>query len=319
MKSRVRMRYAFIRILTGSDLSIRRLPMMTADSREKGPTVWLTACIHGDEVVGMAVIHEIFRQARRKLLRGIIHAFPVTNPIGLETSSRKITLSREDLNRSFPGKPEGTLGERLASRIFGTIVDSGPDLAVDLHSDWKQSIPYTLLDRRPAGTERNTYERTKRYARTTGLVCILESDELHNSLTHNLLARGIAALTLELGEPFVINEENVRFGAEAIWNLLAQLEMVQPADPPFRYPLPEAYAGRLLGYSERPFSSKSGIARFIAKPGEEIRQGEPIARIVNAFGKREETICALEDGIVLGHPDSSVVFPGMPIMAFGIH
>jgi predicted deacylase len=50
----VRISYSFQKILTGSDLSRRRLPLMSATSASPGPVVWLTACGHGDEVCGRA-------------------------------------------------------------------------------------------------------------------------------------------------------------------------------------------------------------------------------------------------------------------------
>ncbi|MBN1515862.1 hypothetical protein JXA32_04790 [Candidatus Sumerlaeota bacterium] len=56
----------------------------------------------------------------------------------------------------------------------------------------------------------------------------------------------------------------------------------------------------------------------MAKPGDIVKKGQRIARNVNAFGKLQETITALEDAIVLGHADFSAAFPGMPIMAFGV-
>ena len=93
--------------------------------------------------------------------------------------------------------------------------------------------------------------------------------------------------------------------------------MVESPGPAFFYPLPEEYrTGGVLHYSARPYSSQSGIVRFLAKAGEEIEAGQPFARIVNAFGKHQETVKAQDKGLVLGHADSSVVFPGMPIMAF---
>ena len=52
-----RTRYSFLKILTGSDLSIRRLPVMSVSSRNPGPVIWLTGCMHGDEVGGLIVIH----------------------------------------------------------------------------------------------------------------------------------------------------------------------------------------------------------------------------------------------------------------------
>jgi len=127
----VKIHYTFKKIMTGSDLSHRRLPLMTATSANPGPLVWLTACSHGDEVSGIVVIQEIFKGIRRRLLRGSVKAFPLMNPLGFETKSRNITMSREDLNRSFPGSPNGSLGERIANRIFSEIVENKPDIVLE--------------------------------------------------------------------------------------------------------------------------------------------------------------------------------------------
>ena len=64
-------------------------------------------------------------------------------------------------------------------------------------------------------------------------------------------------------------------------------------------------------------SSTSGIIRFLTKPGELVKKGQPVARIYNAFGRLQETITALNDSIVLGHSDYSVSFPGTSVMSFG--
>jgi len=313
----VKISYSFLKILTGSDLSRRRLPRMSATSANAGPVVWLTACGHGDEICGMVIIQEVFKRLRRRLLRGAIHAFPLMNPMGFETASRNITVSREDLNRSYPGDVTGSLGRRLAHRIFSAILETSPTLVLDLHNDWSKSIPYALIDRVPGNVHRAAYERTKSFARQMGFVLVLDTDDLTGTLSYNLLMTGVPAVTLELGEPYVINEENVEHGLGAIWNVLAHLEMVEPPPEPFRYPVPPAYrAGRLLKYSDKPYSSTSGIIRFLAQPGDAVKRGQPFARIVNAFGKHEETVRAVHDALVLGHADTSVVFPGMPIMAF---
>jgi len=315
----VKVSYAFIKIMTGSDLSLRRLPLMSAKSVNPGPVVWLTACGHGDEVCGIIIVQEIFKNIRKRLLCGTIYAFPLMNPIGFETVSRNITVSREDLNRSFPGKQKGTLGERLASSIFCTIVDTSPTLVIDLHNDWINSIPYSLLDHNPGLSHKTAYDKAKIFTRQSGFVSIVDTDKLTNTLSYNLLLNDIPALTFELCEPYLINERNVKYGLDAISNILSYLGMIKPLKERFSYPAPAAYkAGKLLRYSDKPFSSKSGIIRFIAKPGEEVRKGQPFAKIVNTFGKHQETITAINDAIVLGHSDSSVVFPGMPIMAFGI-
>jgi predicted deacylase len=213
----------------------------------------------------------------------------------------------------------GTLGERIADRIFSTIIKTSPTLVIDLHNDWIKSIPYTLIDYNPGHCHRAAYDKTKIFARQSGFVCIVDSEKLTNTLSYNLLLNDIPSLTFELCEPNLINEKNVQYGLDSISNILSSLGMIGPLRERFTYPAPSAYrAGKLFRYSDKPYSSTSGIIRFIAEPGEEIRKGQPFAKIVNAFGKHQETITALNDSIILGHSDSSVVFPGMPVMAFGI-
>ena len=85
----------------------------------------------------------------------------------------------------------------------------------------------------------------------------------------------------------------------------------------FQYPLPKVIERNILCYSAKPYSSTIGIIRFLVKPGQAVKKEQPIAKIYNAFGKLQETMQAIEDGIVLGHSDTSVAFPGKPIMAFG--
>ncbi|MBI4694670.1 MAG: succinylglutamate desuccinylase/aspartoacylase family protein [Gammaproteobacteria bacterium] len=319
MHAGVRQSYSFLKILTGPDLANRRLPVVAATAANDGPVVWLTACSHGDEVGGIAVIHDVLRRLQRSLLRGAVHAFPLMNPIGFESGTRNITISREDLNRSFPGNPQGSLGERIAQLIFSRIHETRPSLVLDLHNDWIRSIPYTLLDPPPAETSAAVYAATRTFAREAGLCVIAETEAVPTALSYNALRAGIPALTLELGEPRVVNEAHVGSGVEAIWNLFAQLGMVAPREPPFRYPLPAKFGdGAILEYVDRPHGSRSGIIRFLVEPGTEIRAGQPFARIVNAFGKHQETVKAAHDGLVLGHSDSAAVFPGMPIMAFGV-
>jgi predicted deacylase len=315
----VKNHFSFKKIMTGSDLSRRRLPIMCATSDNPGPVVWLTACSHGDEVSGIVVIQEVFRSIRRRLIRGCVQAFPLMNPLGFESGLRHITLSGEDLNRSFPGNANGSLGERIAHKIFETIVRTKPDLVVDFHNDWIESIPYVLVDHDPGKQHNRAYRKAIHAAKQAGMSIIVDEEEVHKSLSFNLLLRDIPALTFELGKPNIVSESYVTYGLEAIWNILADLGMIAPRDKPFRYPLPAGYAhDRLLRYSDKPYGAKTGIIRFLAAPGDVVKTGQPLAKIVNAFGRSQETMTAIEDGIVLGHSDSSVAFPGVPIMAFGI-
>jgi predicted deacylase len=318
-KKRQKIRYSFVKILTGSDLSRRRLPFMAVESINPGPVVWLTGCIHGDEVTGVVTIQEVFKSIRRPyLLKGSVYAFPLMNPIGFETASRNITLSREDLNRSFPGDKAGSLAERIADRIFNTIKETKPSLVLDLHNDWMKSIPYTVIDPTPGSAHKQAYEFTKKVAEKSGFLVVLDSEEVKRSFSYSLLENGIPALTVELGESYVVNEKNVQYGVKSILNILTYLEMIKQSGEGFDFQLPRMAKGKILRLSCLPVSSASGIIRFLAQPGDIVKKGQAVAKIYNAFGKLLDTILSLNDGIVLGHSDSSVAFPGAPVMAFGI-
>lgn len=311
--------FSFIKILTGSDLSNRRLPLMTLKSINPGPIIWLTACVHGDEVGSMAVVHELFRKIKKRgLLMGEIHAFPLLNPLGFENYSRNFTMSREDINRAFPGDKDGSMAERIADKIFNTIIETKPALILDLHNDWRRSIPYAIIDPIPEETSKDVYTSTKVFGKKTGFPLVLDTDDINTSLAYNLLKKNIPCLTLELGESFVVNEKDVKQGVGAIWNVLEYLHMVNPLEKPVNYKIPEEVKDKLLIYSQEPMSHSSGIIRFLVKPENIVKKGDVIAKIYSSIGKLSETLHAENDGIVLGCSDSSLALPGTAIMAFGI-
>lgn len=310
-----RINYTFIKVLTGSDLSKRRIPYMTIKNIRSGPVFWLTACMHGDEIGGAVIIHEIFKRLRKELLRGEVHAFPLLNPFGFETVSRNISLSKEDLNRSFPGDEKGTLAQRIAARIFTIISETKPTLVLDLHNDWNKSIPYVLIDKLENRTNKKIAEK---YAAQTGLLRIQDTDSINTSLSFNLFKNNIPALVFELGESYIINEKNIETGIHSVLNMVQNLGMIDSQSEPFAFPLPKEIQNKTLKYSALPLSSSSGILRFLFKPGSIVRKGQKIARVYNAFGKLTETIVAQGDGIVIGLTDTAIAFPGSPVMAFGI-
>ncbi len=292
---------------------------MTIESVNPGPVIWLTGCIHGDEVTGIVTIQEVFKKIRKEpLLKGTLNAFPLMNPIGFEAASRNITISREDLNRSFPGSKNGSLAERIADIIFTTIMETKPALVLDLHNDWMKSIPYTIIDPSPGQAHKQAYEKTKSVAAKSGFPVILDTDDVQKSFSYSLLRHDVPALTIELGESYVVNETNVDYGVKSILGILAYLGMVGKRDEDFRFELPEDVKGKSLKFSRGPYSSASGIIRFLAQPGQMVKKGQAVAKIYNTFGKLQDTVVSLNDGIVLGYSDSSVAYPGAPVTAFGV-
>src|SRR3989344_8104191 len=312
---------SFLKIITGSEISSISLPIMKAQGSDPGPKIWLTSCSHGDEIGTIVIIQELFKRLKKSpLLKGTIYSFPLMNPIGFETSSRDITLSEEDLNRSFPGDKNGSFAERIAFKIFSTIKETKPRLVIDLHNDWTNSIPYCLVDVHPGKQNKLAYKKAGYFAERTGFLVVKESiesiknDNLDRTLSFSLLNQDIPSLTLELGESSVVNEKNVEHGVNSIWNILMSLNMVEKSEL-FEFPLLNI-KGKKFKYSSYPHTSKSGIIRFTSRPGDFVLSGQTVAKVYSIFGTVQESISALKDGIVLGYSDSAVSFPGTPVMAF---
>ena len=210
------------------------------------------------------------------------------------------------------------MAERIADKIFSTIKETNPTLVLDLHNDWMKSIPYTVVDPNPGSAHKKAYEQTLKVAGKSGFLVVQETEEIKGSFSYSMLENDIPALTIELGESYIVNENNVEYGVKSILGILAYLNMtVKPAED-FTYQAPEAAKGKTLKFSSLPVSSASGIIRFLTQPGNLVKNGQSVAKIYNAFGKLQDTLLCKQDGVVLGHSDFSVAFPGAPVMAFGV-
>ena len=295
--------------------------MISAVADRKGPVIWLTGCVHGDEVGGTAVIHEVFRFIQKNdLIRGSVYALPILNPLGFESTTRQIPLSHEDLNRSFPGNSKGSFAERVARRVFNTICETSPNLVIDLHNDWRQSIPYVLVDHPGCVSNQTVFETARTLAEKSGLLVVEdESGEVMSGMEHtlsfNLCMAGIPAITFELGESQIVNEIDVHTGLQAILRILNSFGMLTKgsfAEDEFQ-PASGKYS-----YSDQPLAQTSGLLRFAIQPGAIVKPGTVMARVYDAFGKVQETIRAESRGIVLGHTDSSLCYPGKSVVAYAI-
>ncbi len=297
------------------DIIQRRIPVLLADSKIPGPVVWLTACIHGDEVAGTAIVHEVFASLKKSGLKcGAVHAFPLVNSMGFENVSRYINSDREDLNRCFPGDRAGSMGQQLARRLFDTIMKTAPNLVVDLHNDWVRSVPYVLVDPPHIYPTPDVHRRVLEAASATGVLLVEDSDVFHplrNTLAGAIVEAGIPAITIESGGAFAIDEESVVEGKTAVLSVLQSMGMIDAS---------ESIASRKelmtpLMYTNRPLCTTSGLIRFSVSPGQKIKKGQLLARVYSAFGSDEESLRATVDGFVLGVEDHARVLPGKEVIA----
>lgn len=108
------------------------LPIQVIRGKEPGPVCFVSGAIHGDELVGAAIVKSIINDRRLKNLRGTVVAIPIVNVFGFNSRSRYLP-DRRDLNRCFPGTPNGSLGSRIAHLFMEQIVTKC-DFGIDFHS-----------------------------------------------------------------------------------------------------------------------------------------------------------------------------------------
>ncbi len=97
-----------------------------------GPTMFISAAIHGDELNGVEIIRRVLRTLQPGNIGGTLLCVPVVNAYGFIGRSRYLP-DRRDLNRSFPGSPNGSLAARLAHLFLNEVVKRC-QIGIDLHT-----------------------------------------------------------------------------------------------------------------------------------------------------------------------------------------
>lgn len=166
-----------------------------------GPRVAIVSGIHGDELEGLYVCHrlaawcEALEKTRPEALLGTLELYPALNPLGLDTLERSVPIYGVDLNRCFPGHPEGLLPHRLAHAASSAL--AGAALVVDVHASnvYLREIPQVRIARAFA-------DRLVPLARSMNLDVIWvheASTVLEHTVAHSLNSAGVPCLVVEMG------------------------------------------------------------------------------------------------------------------------
>lgn len=280
-----------------SDHTPVTMSVLVMHGRQDGPTVFVSAGVHGDEVIGVEVVRRLIRAPNLKTLRGTLIVIPIVNAFGFINHSRYLP-DRRDLNRSFPGSPTGSLASRLA-HLFLTEIVSRADLGIDLHS---AAIHRTNLPQIRISPDN---PRTAELAQIFGAPVILQSPLRDGSLRGEAKAIGKDVLLFEAGEGLRFDEKSVRAGVSGILRVLAHLEMIAPKG-----------IGKSKSTSHYCTSSKwlrapvGGLLRTFKADGDVVAQGDVMAAVSDLFGEAEQMIEAPFDGIIVGRAVMPVVNEG---------
>jgi predicted deacylase len=119
------------------------IPVLLAKGDRPGPTVLILGGVHGDEYEGPSAIHQLFNELDPGVLAGTLIGLPVVNVAAWNARTRTSPIDGADLNRTFPGQPEGSSGA-LAEAIFDKAVKPC-DILLDLHSGGRALVHLPLV------------------------------------------------------------------------------------------------------------------------------------------------------------------------------
>ncbi|YAL83188.1 succinylglutamate desuccinylase/aspartoacylase family protein [Dermacoccaceae bacterium W4C1] len=283
------------RLVTGADVS---LPVRVVHGRTDGPTVWVNAAIHGDEVVGVEVIRQVLAGLDAKTFRGTLIAVPIVNVLGFMNGDRYLP-DRRDLNRCFPGSLRGSLGSRIA-HLFMQEVVAKCEVGLDLHtgSDRRTNLPQIRANLDDA--------RTAALAQSFGAPVMLHAKIRDGSLRHAALEHGATVLLYEAGEANRFDDWAIDAGVRGVRRVLASLNMIDDADaPPVHEPSVEF---RSSGWVR---ARRTGILTLDEAPlGRSVSVGDRLGGLSDSFGRRLRLVHADRDGVIIGRTESPLVNRG---------
>ena len=278
-------------------------PVLVVNGNEGGSTLCLTAAIHGDELNGIEMVRRVLHDLDPQKLKGAVIGVPIVNLQGFRRGSRYLP-DRRDLNRYFPGNPDGSSAARIANSFFSEII-SRCDALVDLHtgSFYRTNLPQLRADLR--------YSRIKELTQGFGGMVVLHSEAAPGTLRRAATDAGIPTITLEAGEPLRLQSAKVSQGVTGIFTLLDTLEIVDRAQF-LAPPEPVFYESTWVRAND------GGILFTVVRLGQVVETGDVLGTVTDPITNEQNLIYSPAGGRILGMALNQVVMPGFATFRIGI-
>ena len=230
---------------------------------------------HGDELEGQMVCYLVAKYLNENidLLDGTVEIYPALNPLGIDTIQRGIPNFDLDMNRIFPGNPNGTMAEQAAHLIVEDL--KGADLVFDIHSSnlYLRETPQVRIN---VLNEKELVPLAQRlnidFVWVHDAATVLES-----TLAHSLNSTGTKCLVAELGVGQRINHKMCNRLTLGIFNLMKDLGMWKGEIQQSLISNPIVCKGDNVEFLN---AATSGIFITELKCGVVVAEGEEIGQIV---------------------------------------
>ena len=275
-----------------------------------GKTMLITGGVHSGEYVGIQACVELGAELQPEKTVGTIVILKVLNRPAFENRAGSLGLSDgKNLNRVFPGNPNGTEMERLAWAITKEVYPK-VDYYIDLHSgdDFEALTPYVYYAGKAA---QEVTEVSRKMAEQVDVPYMVRSLVSSGGAYNYAASKGIASILLERGGMGAWTSEEVNSDKRDVRNILSSLGMYQIRRDVRNYVPMEVTD---VCYQA---ASEDGLWYPAAKPGDMVAEGALLGTIRDYNGKLRETCRAEYTGVVLYQTGSLQVTEGGPVVAYG--
>ncbi len=295
---------AHVELIVGESSSgyTLRIPVSVRRGGDEGPTVLVTAALHGDELNGTGAIRDFILHDEVHVQRGTLILVPVLNVLGFENHSRYLP-DRRDLNRCFPGSSKGSMASRFARRIFTQLVRRA-NYVIDLHT---AAVGRTNFP----NVRANMHDQKTRWlAESFGCGIIVHGQGPTGSLRRVATEAGIPTITFEGGEVGKVEADVIRCILSGIHNVLTDLGLV---DGTSQRSNPQLVIER----SKWVRADRGGFLQFHVAAGAKVAQGQVLVTNTSLLGDERHQLTAPFDGVVVGMTTLPAVSPGEAVCNIG--
>lgn len=275
--------------------SAMNVPFIVARGERPGPVLGITAAVHGNELNGIKIIQNLLGDLPPERLSGAILCAPIVNVPGYYSGQREFSDGL-DLNHQFPGKAEGKPSQQYA-RLFVHTFLPACDYLIDIHtaSEGRVNTMYVRSDLHC------TMCREMAWSFNPEIVLHVHGGD--GTLRNAASQRKIPAITIEAGNPNVLQGRMVFEGEVGIRNVLSLLGMIDAA--------PALTRETVLCRSSRWLRTTGGgllETRFELRS--RIEKKQLLAETRDPFGVVLQRYYASHDGIVIGMSANPAATPG---------
>lgn len=290
--------------LNESAWSNQRVPIVSIKSAQDGPTLLLLGGSHGDEYEGPIVLSNLIHGLiPLEGLRGQLIVLPALNTPAVQQGMRLSPLDGGNMNRAFPGDPNGTMTSRLTHYLTSELIPRS-DVVIDLHSGGKSLafVPCTIVP------QQKTEEATARIvalAEAFGapMTVILKEPEVATMIDAQVEAQGKVMLATELGGIGTVTPETVAIAADGLLGTMVHLGLL-PAAALERRISAERGSSRIVrvdDLSHYVYADDAGVFEPAVDAGAPVRKGALLGRLhmVDRVDRPPTDIHARTGGIVV--------------------